>query len=226
MTREIFEHELKHQQDELLVMGCLVENAVRSAVAALKNHDLESARTIAASDQRINEKRYEIEQACLTLIATQQPMARDLRLLAAILEIITDLERIADYAKGICRITILLGREPFPIPMDDISIMADTGLGMLQRALDAFIARDSQDAYDIPADDDVVDALYNKVYHDTLMWMIADPTIADRANYLIWAAHNLERLADRVTNICERIVFMVRGEIGEFDGRVDKKNCA
>ena len=226
MMREAFEKELVHLQNDLLVMGCLVEEAVRQSVLAMQKRNLDSAQTIYAADQRINEKRYEIEHACLTLIATQQPMARDLRLLAAILEIITDLERIADYAKGICRITILLGREPFPIPMDDISIMADTGLGMLQRALDAFIARDSQDAYDIPADDDVVDALYNKVYHDTLMWMIADPTIADRANYLIWAAHNLERLADRVTNICERIVFMVTGEIGELNGCVDKKNWA
>lgn len=214
MTRDNYERELNRLEEALLVMGCLVEDAVRGSVFAMKKRDLEAARRICAADQRINAKRYEIEHACLTLIATQQPMAGDLRLLAAILEIITDLERIADYAKGICRITLLLGSEALPIPMSDIPVMANAGLEMLRRALDAFIARDYAAASSIPAEDDTVDALYNKVYHDTLMWMIADPSLAKRANYLIWAAHNLERLADRVTNICERIIFMITGEIG------------
>lgn len=148
MPRETFERELHKLQDELLVLGSMVEQAVQEAVEALKHRDLEAARRIYAGDRRINEKRYEIEQNCLALIATQQPMAGDLRLLAAILEIITELERIGDYAKGICRINLLIGDEPLVKPLIDIPVMADLGLDMLHRSLTAFIARDVQTARD------------------------------------------------------------------------------
>jgi phosphate transport system protein len=153
----------------------------------------------------------------LTLIATQQPMARDLRTLAAVLEINTELERIGDYAKGISRITILLGDDPIDMPIVDLQLMADRGLDMLHRALGAFVAKDAETARLIPAEDDEVDALYNHIYHEMLQVIIQNPFVVDRANYLIWAAHNLERLADRVTNICERIVFVVTGEMRELD---------
>ncbi len=217
MPRETFERELYKLQDELLILGDMVEQAVRESVEALRCRDLEAARRIYTNDQLINEKRYAIEQECLGLMATQQPMARDLRLLAAVLEIITELERIGDYAKGICRITLLLGNEPLVKPLIDIPKMADIGLDMLHRSLTAFIARDAEAARAIPKEDDQVDALYNQVYHELIDIMIADPHVVDRANLLMWAAHNLERLADRVTNICERIVFVVTGDIIEMD---------
>ena len=223
MPRETFERELKKLQDDILMLGSMVEQAVRDAVEALKQRDLEAARRIYASDRLVNAKRYQIEQNCLILIATQQPMASDLRMLAAILEINTELERIGDYAKGICRINLLLGTEPLVKPLVDIPRMAELGLSMLHRALSAFVARDTETARVIPLEDDQVDALYNQVYHDLLKIMISDPKVIDRANYLIWAAHNLERLADRVTNICERTVFLATGEIMEMDQTDDEQ---
>jgi phosphate transport system protein len=223
MPRETFERELRKLQDDILMLGSMVEQAVRDAVEALKRRDLEAARRIYASDRLVNAKRYQIEQNCLILIATQQPMASDLRMLAAILEINTELERIGDYAKGICRINLLLGTEPLVKPLVDIPRMAELGLSMLHRALSAFVARDTETARVIPLEDDQVDALYNQVYHDLLKIMISDPKVIDRANYLIWAAHNLERLADRVTNICERTVFLATGEIMEMDQTDDEQ---
>ncbi len=231
MPRETFERELNKLQDDLLVLGSMVEQAVLASVEALKQRDFEASQQIFDADKYINIKRYEIEQNILALIATQQPMARDLRLLAAILEIITELERIGDYAKGICKINVLLGPGELVKPLVDIPRMADLGLSMLQRALSAFVARDAVAAREIPNEDNEVDRLYNVTYKELLEIMIADPTKIDRANYLIWAAHNLERLADRVTNICERIVFVVTGEIMELDQadekhtlRINKKN--
>lgn len=217
MARETFERELNKLQDEILVLGSMVEEAVNGAVDALKRRDFDASHRIYEEDIFINRKRYEIEQNVLTLIATQQPMARDLRLLAAILEIITELERIGDYAKGICRINYLLGPDPLVKPLIDIPRMAELGLDMLHRSLGAFVARDAETARAIPNEDDEVDRLYKQTYLELLNVMIADPSTIDRANYLIWAAHNLERLADRVTNICERIVFVVTGEMMELD---------
>jgi len=215
--RETFDRHLQNLLDQVLLLGSMVEQAVRDAVDTLKHQDLENAHRVYREDDRINEKRYAIENDCLTLIATQQPMARDLRLLAAVLEIITELERIGDYAKGICRITIFLGDEPLPISTADLERMAEIGLGMLRRALGAFVARDTETARQIPLEDNQVDDLYNRLYRDLMSRMIADPTTVDRNNYLVWAAHNLERMADRVTNICERIIFVTTGEMRELD---------
>jgi phosphate transport system protein len=202
MPRETFERELQDLKNQLLILGSMVEQAVRGAVESLKLRDLDSARRIYTDDQKINEKRYEIEQNCLVLIATQQPMARDLRMLAAILEVNTELERIGDYAKGICKINLMLGSEPLVKPLIDIPYMADLGLDMLHRALGAFVSGDADTARLIPDEDDQVDELYNRVCSDLLEMMIVNP---------------LERLADRVTNICERTVFLATGEIIELD---------
>jgi phosphate transport system protein len=215
--RETFDRRLHELLEEVLVLGSMVEEAIRGSVEALKSRNIEESRRIYAADRNINVKRYEIEQNCLTLIATQQPMARDLRLLAAILEIITELERIGDYAKGIARINILLGSEPLVKPLIDIPKMAEIGLDMLHRSLTAFVKRDADTARAIADEDDAVDELYNTTYRELLDIMINDPSKIDGATYLIWAAHNLERMSDRVTNICERIVFVVTGEIIELD---------
>lgn len=221
--RETFDRHLQGLLDQVLVLGSMVEQAVMQSIEALQRHDHTAARRIYADDQRINERRYAIEAETLTLIATQQPMARDLRLLAAVLEINTELERIGDYAKGICRINLLLGDEPFIMPLHDLEDMAEIGLDMLHRALTAFVHRDAETARAIPAEDDQIDALYNRIYYDLIQKMIANPDMIDHANHLMWAAHNLERMADRVTNICERIVFVVTGEMTELDISDDER---
>ena len=222
MPRENFERELLRLQDEVLFLGSMAEQAVQDAVTALRQMDRKSARAIRKGDQQINEKRYQIEHETLVAIATQQPMARDLRLLAAILEIISELERIGDYAKGIAGIVLMLDKEDVEIPKGDLKRMADLGMDMLHRALGAFLARDADTARAITPEDDKIDDLYNKIYRKLLKQMMADPSTVDNATRLMWAAHNLERLGDRVTNICERIVFVVTGEIKELDHTEDE----
>jgi phosphate transport system protein len=204
-------------QDEILILGSMVEQAVQEAVVALKHCNFEAAQHIYANDHLINAKRYEIENRCLVLIATQQPMAGDLRTLAAILEISTELERIGDYAKGISRIVLLMERKPVIKLPPDIPLIAKLGLDMLHRSLGTFIDGDATTARSIPSEDNLVDALYNQIQRYLLGIMLADSSFIENANYLLWVAHNLERLADRVTNICERVVFMVTGEVLELD---------
>ncbi|OGO59871.1 MAG: phosphate transport system regulatory protein PhoU [Chloroflexi bacterium RBG_19FT_COMBO_47_9] len=224
MARESFNQQLRMLVDQVLVLGSMVEQSVLDSLDALKRRDLEKARRIYAEDQRVNEKRYSIESNCITLIATQQPMARDVRFLAAILEIITELERIGDYAKGISKINQLLSEEPVdPVILNELQQMAKLGLNMLRRSLDAFVVSDEKTARDIPKEDDLVDQLYNQIYTKLVGQMIADPATIDRANHMMWAAHNLERMADRVTNICERIVYVATGEMRELDTSEENK---
>jgi phosphate transport system protein len=218
MARETFERQMQMILDQVLVLGSMVEHAVLDSLDSLKRRDLAAARRIYESDLQINEKRYSIESGCITLIATQQPMARDVRFLAAILEIITELERIGDYAKGICKITQVISKEEIdPVLINELQQMANFGLDMLRRALDAFVAGDATVAREIPMEDVKVDQLYNQVYHKLMKQMTVDITTIDRANHIMWAAHNLERMADRVTNICERIIYVATGEMKELD---------
>jgi len=217
MPRKTFERELQGLQDEVLALGSIVENAIIESVEVLKRQDLEGAQLLIAQDGVINEKRFAIEADALALIATQQPMAVDLRVIAAILEIVTELERIGDYAKGIARITLMIGKEPLVKPLIDVPLMAEKVRDMLHRSLEAFIHRDAEMARAIPREDDEVDRLYRLVYLELLDHMIADRSVVDRATYLLWVAHNLERTSDRVTNICERVLFTVTGEMMEMD---------
>ncbi len=218
MARETFERQLQMLLDQVLVLGSMVEQSVLDALETLKHRDLAAARRIYDADLQINEKRYAIESGCITLIATQQPMARDVRFLAAILEIITELERIGDYAKGICKITQLVSEEEIePVLIYNLQQMANLGLDMLRRALDAFVSGDAATAREIPLEDAKVDQLYNQIYHKLMEQMAADITTIDRANHIMWAAHNLERMSDRVTNICERIIYVATGEMKELD---------
>ena len=217
MPRESFARELQRLQDELLVLGSMVEQAIIDSVAQLKRRDREGSRRLIQGDELVNRKRFAIESDCLVLIATQQPMAGDLRIIAAVLEIATELERIGDYAKGIARINLMIGDEPLVKPLIDVPIMADIARDMLHRALDAFVRQDAAAARAIPADDARVDMLYNQVYRELLDIIIADPRTIDGATHLLWVAHNLERTADRVTNICERVIFTVTGEMTELD---------
>ena len=215
--RETFDRELQRLQDEILALGSMVEHALTESVEILKRRDMEGSQRLIAQDRLINEKRFAIEADALILIATQQPMAGDVRTLAAILELSTELERIGDYAKGIARINLMMGEGPLIKPLIDIPRMAEKARAMLHRALDAFVRRDVDLARAIPAEDDEVDALYNQVYRELITLIMTDPRTIDQANYLLWVAHNLERAADRVTNICERVVFTVTGKMMEMD---------
>jgi len=217
MPRETFARKLQRLEDDVLLLGSMVEQAISESVEVLKRRDLEGARRLIAGDRAINEKRFAIEADCLVLLATQQPMAGDLRTLSAVLEIATELERIGDYAKGIARINVMMGEQPLVKPLIDIPRMAAKVGDMLHRALDAFVRRDVALAKAIPTEDQEVDDLYNQVYRELLTYMMADPRTIDRATYLLWVAHNLERAADRVTNICERVIFTVTGEMKELD---------
>ncbi len=214
--RASFEAELKFLKDELLLLGNLVEQQIRGAVESFKNRDVNTSREIVQTDNKVNEKRYMIEEQVLITIATQQPMARDLRLLASILEIAGELERIGDYAKGIATINIRMGEEELLTPLIKIPIMAEKCASMLQRAVNAFINEDVDEANLIPREDDEVDRLYNEVYDTMMKIIVKDENAIQRANWILWVAHNLERVADRVTNICERTIFTVTGELKEI----------
>lgn len=214
--RTTFHKKLREIQDEVLVMGSMVGKAVASSVKALKERDLNLARQIINDDLKVNQKRFEIEEKCIQLIATQQPMAGDLRIIIAILNITTEIERIGDYAMGIARIVIMIGDEPPLKPLIDIPRMTEKMTDMLNRSLDAFVNHDAATARGIAAEDDDVDDLYNQVFRELLTFMAEDPRTITRATRLIWVAHNLERSADRVTNICERVVFMVTGKMEEI----------
>ena len=216
MIRKTFENEIQHVKDEVLLLGSMVEHAIITSVEVLKKRDLKGAQKIIDEDKVINRKRFDIERQLMILIATQQPMAHDLRLLASTMEIISELERMGDYAKGIANINIRMGEEKLLKPLIDIPRMAQVGTSMLHRSLTAFINEDVETAKKIPAEDDEVDALYNQIYRELMLMIIQDPKSIERANWLLWVAHNLERVADRVTNICERTIFIATGEINEI----------
>ncbi|HYW88030.1 MAG TPA: phosphate signaling complex protein PhoU [Chloroflexota bacterium] len=216
LMRSNFHKELERLQDDVLVLGGMVERAILRAVNALRERDTAAAYVIESEDVLINRKRFDIEEATLLLMATQQPMASDLRRLAAIVHIVTDLERMGDYAAGIARICVQIGDEPLIKPLIDIPRMAEVTASMLRRALDALIERDVAAAEQIAQQDDEVDALYQQVYRELLMLMLANPRCIDQATHLLWVAHNLERVGDRVQNICERVVFVVTGKMHEF----------
>ncbi len=217
MLRKTFEAEIKQVKDDLLVLGSLVEHSILASVEALKARDLQAARAILVGDQEINKLRFGIENELMILIATQQPMAHDLRLLASILEISAELERMGDYAKGIAKINLRMGDQPLLKPLIDVPRMAEKDVDMLHRALAAFIKEDVETARQIPFEDDEVDALYIQVYRELITIILGDASAIERANWLLWVAHNLERVADRVTNICERTIFVATGELVEID---------
>lgn len=217
MTRELFHREIDQLQDDVLVLGSMAEKQLLDAMESLRDGDQAWSQRIADEDLRINAKRFEIEEKCIFVIASQQPLATDLRTLVSMLFIVTDLERIADHAEGIARINLLLGDEPLPRPLGYIPSMADRAVAMLRDSLKAYTDRNVAEARRICAADDEVDRLQDRVYEDVTRAMIEDPSTIGRNTYLLWTSHNLERIADRCTNICERVIYMVTGEMEEFN---------
>ncbi len=213
MGRKTFRENMKALEKEIISQGEMVNEALYRSVESLKNLDVAKAEKVIKDDRLINRKRWDIEEQCINLLATQQPVATDLRELIAVLSISTDLERMGDHAEGIAKIAIMHGDNPLIKPLVDIPRMAEKASDMLTRSSEAFINKDAETAKSICEEDDEVDALYDQTYRELLSFMTEDPTKITRATYLLWAAHNLERIADRVTNICERIVFLVTGSM-------------
>ena len=215
MPRVDFHRDLTELQGDLLQLGGMVEKAIIKSLDALKNRDMALAQEVIREDDAIDWKRFGIEEECIDLIATQQPLAGDLRILITVLHVSTELERIGDYAEGIAKISVAMGDEPPLKPLIDIPRMADRSMDMLRRSLDSFVNRDVPAARQVWEDDDEVDALYEQVYRELLTYMMADHSAIRRATYLLWIAHDLERIADRTTNIAERVIFLVTGTISQ-----------
>jgi phosphate transport system protein len=216
MTREHYSQELADLRASVVAMASMTNKAIDNAVTALARRDVRLAEQVVAADGAINEHRWRTEEQALLVIATQAPMARDLRMIAAVIHIVTDLERMADHAAGIAKIALQTADRPPLKPLVDIPRMSEIARTMLHDAITAFIEDDQAAARAIVARDDEVDALYDQIYRELLTFMLADPTTIDQATHLLWAAHNLERIADRVTNICERVVFAATGQLEEL----------
>ncbi|MBA3643250.1 MAG: phosphate signaling complex protein PhoU [Chloroflexota bacterium] len=212
-----YAHQIQDLRDDVVAMASMVDKAIARAVEALRLQKFQLARDVIASDQAINRHRWATEDRALLIIATQAPMAGDLRRIAAAIHIITDLERMADHAAGIAKIAVETADEPLLKPLVDLPRMSDLARSMLSDSITAFIEEDAPAARQIAERDDDVDDLYDQVYRELLTFMLADPSTINRATHLLWAAHNLERIADRVTNVCERVVFAVTGEIEEIN---------
>lgn len=217
MLRETFDEQIGELQEDLLAMGDLVDRAIERSIQSLANRDLELAQQIIDEDALINQALRDLEERCLVLIATQQPLASDLRVIIAVSNIAIELERMGDYAKGVAKITLMIGDQPPLKPLIDIPRMAEKGRQLLHQQLDAFIRRDPDSARHLGAEDDEVDALYDQVYRELMFFMMQDPKTITRATHLLWVAHNLERIADRTTNIGERVVFLVTGQVEELN---------
>ena len=217
MPREDFDQQLNVLQQEVESLGGFVGKSIHRAVDALKRRDLVSSQEVVNDDDYIDRKRFEIEDLCVDLIATQQPMARDLRAIIALMHIVVELERMGDYAEGIAKISLAMGDAPPLKPLIDIPRMADKASTMLSDSIDSLLNRDMVKANHVCQADDEVDALYDQVYRELLLFMIEDPATIQRATYLLWVAHDLERIADRATNIAERVIFLITGKMVEVN---------
>ncbi len=217
MTRESFEMRLAALQQNLLKMGQAVDQAIDLSVKSLANRDKTLAQQVIDDDDHINALQHDIQEQCLVLIATQQPLASDLRVISAIFSVATELERMGDYAEGIGKIALMLADYPLLKPLIDIPRMAEKGRQLLRDQLDCLMRRDADRARELAHEDDEVDALFDQIYRELLIFMMDDPRTITRATHLIWVAHNLERASDRTTNIGESTVFMVTGEVLELN---------
>jgi phosphate transport system protein len=216
MTRVAYTHQIQELRDAVVAMASMVDKAIARSVDALKLQDVQLAKEVVRADAAVNRHRWQTEERALMVIATQAPMAGDLRTISAVIHIVTDLERMADHAAGNARIVVETADEPLLKPLVDIPRMSELARAMLADSITAFIEGDSDAARAIVERDDEVDDLYDQIYRELLTYMMADPTTINRATHLLWAAHNLERIADRVTNICERVVFAVTGTLEEM----------
>ena len=219
MAREEFDKELSILESDLVVMSGMVEDALLRSVKALKNRDVDQSQRVIELDDRIDLREVEIERSCVDLIRKEAPIASDLRRIITILQISNELERMGDYAEGIAKISSRIGEEALLKPLIDIPRIGDLASNMLRLSLETLVSRDVEGAKQVILMDDDVDALYNQIYRELVLMMIENPKNIQRATYLLWVAHDLERIADRATNISERTIFMVTGEKWDISDR-------
>lgn len=219
MTRRAFTEDLRQLQNQVLRLSSMVDKAIGRSVEALQTQNIELAQQVIDGDDAINAARWEIEETTIEMIARQAPMARDLRRIMATVHIGTNLERMGDHAQGIARLAVRTSDEPLLKPLIDVPLMASIGREMLKESIDAFVELDAVKARDTAFRDEEVDRLYEQVYRELLSFMLSDPSTVTKATHLLWVAHNLERIADRVTNICERTIFAVTGEFEEVNSK-------
>jgi phosphate transport system protein len=212
-----FSKGFKQIQDKVMGMGDMVTKEIHKSIEALKARDLKLAHKIIADDAVIDEQRFTIEDGCIELMGMQKLTIADRRAIVAVLSISTELERIGDYAEGIAKIVVMIGDEPPLKPLIDIPRMAELTIEMIDKSLKSFVDRDVKLARHVVTMDNLVDGLYDQVFRELLTFMMIDPKTINRATRLIWVAHNLERAADRVTNICERVAFTVTGKMEELE---------
>ena len=212
MSHVLFSPETQQIKNEVLLLSSMVEEAVMDAAWALKENNLERSQRVVMNDMQINCRRFEIEISAMVVMATHQPTGRELRALAASLEICSELERMADYAKEIANIHIRSEGLSLPAIVREIYSMAEKAVNMLHRAMTTFADEDMQMALAIIREDDIIDECYTRLYYQAVQTVLGDPRNIERANYVIWIAHNLERLGDRTTNVCERVIYIVTGE--------------
>ncbi len=217
MPREQFQRQIAALQDGVLEMGSMVERAVERAMQALMDRDVVLARSVIDEDKDINAVGYHLQNACISLLAQQAPMARDLRVIVSVTAIVSDLERMGDHAEGIARIVVTMQDEPLVKPLIDLPIMASKATEMLRNAVQAFVDQDTEAGYRVGGADDEVDRLYDQIYADLIQVMVGDPATIEPSTHLLWVAHNLERIADRATNIAERTVYSATGMLPQMD---------
>lgn len=217
MSRNTFNEQMARLMQDVLQLGADAGQTIRAGLDALKVRDQVIARAMIENDQALNRARYDIEERCYTLIATQQPLAGDLRQIISILLVAIELERIADHAKNLAEIVIHMGNEPLLKPLIDIPWMAELCEQMLAQVLDAFARNDPELALSVARRDDEIDKLYVQVFRELLTYAVEDPKTVQRALNLLFAAHNLERIGDRITNIAERVIYMATGRLEEIN---------
>ena len=217
MPREQFQRQMAALQDGVLEMGSMVERAVERAMQALMDRDVVLARSVIEDDNEINAIGFHLQNACISLLAQQAPMAGDLRLIVSVTAIMSDLERMGDHAEGIARIVVMMQDEPLVKPLIDMPLMATRAREMLHKSVQAFVEQDTDAAYKVGTSDEEVDQLYDRIYSDLVQVMISDPSTIEPSTHLLWVAHNLERIADRATNIAERTVYSVTGMLPQMD---------
>ena len=217
MPREQFQRQLASLHDSVIEMGSMVERAIDRSMQALMDRDIFLARAVVEGDKDINAVGYHLQNACISLLAQQAPMAGDLRIIVSVTAIMSDLERMGDHAQGIAKIVVMMQDEPLVKPLIDLPIMANKAKEMLRNSIQALVDQDTDAAYRVGAADDEVDRLYDQIYADLIQIMIGDPTTIEPSTHLLWVAHNLERIADRATNIAERTVYSATGMLPQMD---------
>ena len=211
MPRGDFERKLNQVQDEVVELASMVEKAIFKSIDALKSRDIELSKQVVEEDDEIDNKQQALEDLCVDLIALEAPMAEDFRVIISAMMVANELERMGDYAEGIAKISIAMGDLPPLKPLIDIPRMAEKSVSMLRRSIESYVGRDIEGARQVYRDDDEVDEIYEQVYRELLTYMMADPSTIQRATYLLWVSHDLERVADRTTNIAERVMYLVTG---------------